>query len=78
MNTAEFVKTYSVERHGTHSGKWDGLKEKFGDADLISMWVADMEFRTCEQITDAMIQRCQHARYVAYGPVEIFYVAQIY
>jgi len=60
MNTAEFVKTYSVERHGTHSGKWDGLKEKFGDADLISMWVADMEFRTCEQITDAMIQRCQH------------------
>jgi cystathionine beta-lyase len=60
MQTAEFVQKYSVERHGTESLKWDALEEKYGDPDLISMWVADMEFKTCEQITDAIKKRCDH------------------
>ncbi len=33
-----------VNRIGTHSYKWDGLKQKFGAEDLLAMWVADMDF----------------------------------
>ncbi len=60
MNTSEFVKKYAVERHGTNSLKWDDLQARYGDTDLISMWVADMEFQTCEKITDAIIKRSEH------------------
>ena len=60
MNTAEFVKKYGVERHGTSSLKWDALDVRFGDSNLISMWVADMEFHTCEKITEAMTNRISH------------------
>ena len=58
--TEEFIKKYSTARHGTDSLKWDALDVRFGDSDLTAMWVADMEFHTCEQITDAMIERCKH------------------
>lgn len=40
--------------------KWDGLEEKFGEKDLLAMWVADMEFKTCDAITDALAQRVKH------------------
>ena len=48
MNKQEFLETYIADRHNTNCSKWDGLKEKFGEADLPPMWVADMEFKTCE------------------------------
>ena len=48
MNKQEFLETYIADRHNTNCSKWDGLKEKFGEADLLPMWVADMEFKTCE------------------------------
>lgn len=31
------------DRKGTNCAKWDILASKFGKADLLSMWVADME-----------------------------------
>ena len=48
MNKQEFLETYIADRHNTNCSKWDGLKEKFGEADLLPVWVADMEFKTCE------------------------------
>ena len=48
MNKQEFLETYIADRHNTNCSKWDGLKEKFGEAALLPMWVADMEFKTCE------------------------------
>ncbi|MGN0158613.1 MAG: MalY/PatB family protein [Brotaphodocola sp.] len=60
MNKQEFLNKYLVDRHHTNSSKWDGMKEKFGEEDLISMWIADMEFRTCDAITDALVDRCRH------------------
>ncbi|AIF52194.1 MalY/PatB family protein [Pelosinus sp. UFO1] len=60
MTTNEFVKKYSVERYGTSSLKWDALDVRFGDPDLLSMWVADMEFKTCEKIIEAMVERTRH------------------
>ena len=60
MNAKEFCDKYYVERMGTASLKWDALKTRFGDPDLISMWVADMEFRTPECVTDALARRVEH------------------
>ena len=44
----EFVEKYYVERRNTNSLKWDALKERFGDSELLALWVADMEFKTPE------------------------------
>jgi len=35
-----------INRENTASLKYDIRKEKFGNADVIPMWVADMDFRT--------------------------------
>ena len=40
MNKQEFLETYIADRHNTNCSKWDGLKEKFGEADLLPMWVS--------------------------------------
>ena len=56
----EFVNKYYVERKNTNSLKWDALEERFGDKDLLAMWVADMEFKTPESIREALIERVNH------------------
>lgn len=60
MEVKEFCNKYYVERLGTSSLKWDALDTRFGDPDLISMWVADMEFQTPECVTDALKKRVEH------------------
>jgi cystathionine beta-lyase len=63
MTTQDFCEKYSVERHGTKSLKWDALDEEFGDPDLISMWVADMDFKGPEQVREALIKRVEHGAF---------------
>jgi cystathionine beta-lyase len=60
MNKQEFLEKYLVQRHGTNCFKWDELEKRYGDSNLISMWIADMEFKTCDYIIDAMIKRTRH------------------
>ena len=60
MNKEQFVKYYAVQRKNSVSLKWDLLEQRFGDPDLIPMWVADMDFRTPECITDALHRRVAH------------------
>lgn len=60
MNTSEFCKQYGIERLGTESLKWDALDVRFGNPDLISMWVADMEFQVPEAVRQAMKDRVDH------------------
>ena len=60
MEKQEFLQKYLVERRGTNCSKWDGLEEKFGEKDLLAMWVADMDFQTCDAIVDAMVERVRH------------------
>lgn len=43
-----------VDRRNTNCNKWDGLKEKFGSADLQAMWVADMDFQAPQCVRDAL------------------------
>ena len=63
MNTKEFVEKYLTNRQNTSSLKWDALNERFGDPDLLSMWVADMEFRAPEEVVAALTERVGHGIY---------------
>ena len=59
----EAMRTYldaPMDRRGTHCEKWDGLERYFGRSDLTAMWVADMDFRTVPQVTEALVRRAEH------------------
>ena len=60
MQKEKFLKEYLVERKGTYSLKWDALDKRFGNADLISMWVADMEIKAPKEVIEALKERCEH------------------
>lgn len=45
-----------IPRRGTNSYKWDSS----ADADVLPMWVADMDFRTAPAIVDALSRRVEH------------------
>ncbi|MCF6466290.1 MalY/PatB family protein [Clostridium sp. Cult2] len=49
-----------VERRNTNCMKWDGVEEKFGNKDVIPMWVADMDFKSPKPVMDAIIERAKH------------------
>lgn len=43
-----------VDRRGTGSVRWDSVMEKYGEADLIPLTTADMDFRVAEPIREAI------------------------
>lgn len=49
-----------IDRRGTDSVKWDGMKNTWGRDDLTAMWVADMDFRTPPFVMDALRRRLEH------------------
>jgi cystathionine beta-lyase len=49
-----------VERRGTGAIKYDALKDTYGDADLLPMWIADMDFETPPFIVEALKKRMEH------------------
>jgi len=63
MERAAFIEQYATDRKQTNSLKWDALKERYGDADLLPMWVADMEFKVPEAVTQALMDRVAHGVY---------------
>lgn len=62
-NVEKIVEKYYIERKGTNCLKWDALEERFGDKDLLAMWVADMEFQTPECVREALKKRVEHGVY---------------
>lgn len=52
-----------IDRRGTGALKFEVLKERYGNADLLPLWVADMDFETPQFITDALRQRLEHSLY---------------
>jgi len=60
MGKQEFLKKYLVDRRGTNCVKWDDLEKRYGNPDLIPMWIADMDFKTCDQIIEAIIERTKY------------------
>lgn len=59
-----------IDRRGTHSTKWDMMEtlHDVSPSDGISMWTADMDFRSPQCATDALQQMVDHGIYGYYGP----------
>jgi cystathionine beta-lyase len=51
----------NISREKSGSLKWDAVGQIFGAADILPMWVADMDFEIAQPITDAIVQRANHA-----------------
>lgn len=49
-----------IDRKDTGAIKVDGLKERYGREDLIPMWIADMDFLSPPEVTEAIIERAKH------------------
>ena len=64
-----------IERTNTDSIKYDALTENFGRADLMPLWVADMDFRTPDFIIDALRRRCEHPVFGYTFPSATYYDA---
>lgn len=70
-----------VDRKGTGALKFDVLEERYGDPDLLPLWVADMDFETPGFITDALRRRLDHSLFgytvepAEYWPTVIRWIA---
>ncbi len=49
-----------IDRRGTSCIKHDGYKMFDKSEDMISLWVADMDFETAPEIVEALKERCTH------------------
>ena len=49
-----------IDRRGSHDYKHGMLAERFGDASLLPLWVADMDFATPDFIIEALRRRLDH------------------
>lgn len=52
-----------IDRSGTAALKYDGRGNMFGTADVIPLWVADMDFAAPPAVTQALAQRAAHPIY---------------
>ena len=52
-----------IDRHGSGALKCDALLERYGKSDVTPLWVADLDFAVCPDITEALMQRVQHPIY---------------
>lgn len=62
-----------VERRGTDCVKFDSLKERYGNDNLVPLWVADTDFRTPDFIVNALKKRCEHEIFGYTFPSENYY-----
>lgn len=63
-NTETEAKNYDfdqvIDRYLTGSIKWDFNKRTFGRADVLPMWVADMDFPAPKEVIEALVKRAEH------------------
>lgn len=63
-----------VNRLGTNAVKYDKYKENFNtnEDDIIPMWIADMDFKTCDEITKALQNKLSTGN-LGYDTVNCYY-----
>jgi len=66
-----------IDRRGTNSLKWDFMSKYLPGADLLPMWVADMDFRAPQEIIDAVRKVAERGIYGYSGVPESYYEAVI-
>lgn len=52
-----------IERSGSACEKWDARQQKFGRADVLPLWVADMDFAAPPCVQQALAERAAHPVY---------------
>lgn len=54
-----------IDRKGTNSAKWSKelLEQRFGDGELLPLWIADMDFKCPKPVVDALVERAKHGIY---------------
>ena len=60
-----------VPRRGTNSYKWDSA----GDADILPMWVADLDFRSAPPVVEALRKRVEHGIFGYVRVPDAYYAA---
>lgn len=66
-----------IDRSNTASLKWDFTEQRFGEKNLLPMWVADMDFASPTEIVNALIKRAQHPVYGYTAPTDDVYNSTI-
>lgn len=66
-----------IDRKGTCSEKWDGLKKHFGTDDVLPMWVADMDFKSPSEVIKLIVERSKHGIFGYPVRTESYYEAII-
>ncbi len=49
-----------IDRRNSDSKKWNEQDDKLLDGDILPMWIADMDFKSCDEIVDALKERADH------------------
>lgn len=49
-----------TDRRGTSCSKWDNMSSMFSEKGLLPLWIADMDFRCCEEAVSAIRKRVDH------------------
>lgn len=62
-----------VDRRGTDALKLEVLQERYGRADLLPMWVADMDFESPSCVKEAIIERARHGIFGYTVPSQAYY-----
>ncbi len=63
----EFEKKYYRDRRGTGCAKWDALSPEYG-SELLSMWVADMDFACPDSVREIMMKAAEENLYGYFIP----------
>ncbi len=66
-----------VDRVGTNCNKWDSMDVRFGDNDLMALWVADMDFVVPECCRQAAVKYAEFGIYGYYKIPDGYYQAFI-
>lgn len=62
-----------IDRRGTDALKLEVLQERYGRADLLPMWVADMDFESPSCVKEAIIERAKHGIFGYTVPSQAYY-----
>jgi len=62
-----------INRKNTKCYKWDYNMEIFGKKDLLSLWVADMDFQSPKQVLNILQKRVEHGIFGYTGLTETYY-----
>lgn len=70
----EVMKKYDfdtvIDRRGSGASKYEELRAMFGRDDLIPLWIADMDFAVCPQISESLRERMSHPIYGYSAPCD--------